>query len=165
MGRTSRLSSLQLIGPTALFAAIGAAEAAAWGLHRFPSSEWLWALNLTYFHAFQQVHYDVMGKLGFGYEQFIVIALPLFGAALAGFAFKRHVLLGLASNLSLFYSGFMVFVWSFDRREAPQASLVALYSPSTNPDALVLVLLIGVSLFSFAATHIDFLRRASAEAR
>lgn len=165
MAQGIRLASMQFIGPAALFAAVGAAEAAALALSHFPSSEWLWALNLGYFSPFQQAHYKLQGLLGFDCEQFFVVALPLFAAAVAGLMLKRPLLLGIASNLSLTYIGFVLLSWLHARGDAPQASLVALYTPSENPDALVLVILIAVSFFSFVATHFDFLRRARAEAR
>ncbi len=163
--RINRLAAMQFIGPAALFAAVGAAEAAALALSRFPSSEWLWAVNLGYFSPFQQAHYTLKGLLGFDYEQFYLVALPLFAAALIGLALKRHLLLGVASNLSFAYIGFVLIAWLHAQPDAPQASLVALYTPSQNPDAQMLVALIVVSVFSFLITHFDFLRRVRAEAR
>lgn len=165
MSSINRLASLQLVGPAALFAAISVAEAAAWALSAYPGSEWLWALNLTYFNAFQQAHYTLQSVTGLQYEQFFAVALPLLAAAAAGIAFRRPLLLGIASNLSLVYIAFVLLSWHNARREAPQASLVALYTPSAHPDAIVLIVIGGVALFSFAVTHIDFLRRARAEPR
>lgn len=165
VAHSNRLASMQFAGPAALFAAVGAAEAAALALSRFPSNEWLWAINLGYFGPFQQAHYTLKGIFGFDCEQFFAVALPLFAAAVAGLWLKRHLLLGIASNLSLAYIAFLLVVWLHTRPDAPQASLVALYTPSENPDAMMLVVLIVVSLFSFVITHFDFLRRARAEAQ
>lgn len=160
VAEVSRIVSAQFVGPVALLAAVGAANLAASALNCFPSSEWLWSINLGYFNAFQQSHYKLDGLLRFGDEQFFLIAAPLFLAAAAGVVFNRRILLGIASNLSLVYVAFVLVTWLHGRSESPQASLVALYSPSAHPDAAVLLILIGLSLFSFAVTHIDFLRRA-----
>ena len=50
----NRLAKLQLIGPIFLFAAVLAAEVAAWALSMFPSSEALWYVNLGLFGLFQR---------------------------------------------------------------------------------------------------------------
>jgi hypothetical protein len=161
----NRLRTLQFVGPVALFAAVLAAEAAAYALARYPSSEWLWYLNLTWFSMFQTAHYTLKGYLGVDCEQFLCIAVPLLVAAIAGLALKRPLPLAISSNVSFVYIGFVLYTWCRSKGYTEQASLSVDFVRSSNPDLILLAVLAGLSLISFVVSHIAFIQRARAEAR
>jgi hypothetical protein len=160
----TRLRNLQLVGPLALFTAVLAAEGAAYALAQAPSSAWLWYLNLKWFSMFQQSHYSLKDYLGVDCEQFLCIALPLFAAACVGIAFKRSLLLAISSNLSFVYIGFVFYTWFRANSSSEQASLSVNFVTSSNPDLIVLAVLVGLSLLSFVVSHIAFIQRARAQA-
>src|SRR5262245_26192603 len=95
-----RLAKLQLIGPVALFVAIAAAEAAAYGLAQSPSSQTLWYVNIEVFGVFQRSHYHLSNYVDVQYLQLFAVALPLLCAGLVGYAVRQQLLLAVASNLS-----------------------------------------------------------------
>src|SRR5260370_38678020 len=109
LGGMRKFESLQIVGPLALFCAVGAAECAAYGLSSAPSSEWMWYLNLKLFGMFQQSHYTASEYLGLERAQLLLVALPLFAMGCAGIAFRRSLLLALSSNLSFVYIGFVFY--------------------------------------------------------
>ena len=160
-----KLSASQLVGPVALFTAVMGAEAASYCLSRTPSSEWMWYFNLQWFGMFQQSHYALKDHLGVDCEQLFVIALPLFLSGCIGFAFRRSLLLALASNFSFLYFGLVFYTW-YRARSFPMASLVAEHlSPAeilSNPDLIILLILGTLSLFSFMVSHIAYIQKARA---
>jgi hypothetical protein len=160
----TRLRNLQLVGPVALFAAVLAAEGAAYALAQAPSSAWLWYLNLKWFSMFQQSHYSLKDHLGVDCEQLLCIALPLLIAAGVGVAFKRSLLLAISSNLSFVYIGFVFYTWSRANGYSEQASLSVSFVTSSSPDLIVLAVLVGLSLLSFVVSHISYIQRARAQA-
>ena len=160
----TKLGTLQLLGPIAFFAAVAGAECAAYGLTQVPSSEWLWYLNLKWFGMFQQSHYTINEFLGFGCEQLLFVAMPIFATACIGFAFRRTLLLAVASNLSFVYIGFVLYCWGRAATRSEQASLSVQYVDVSNPELIVLTLLAGLSFFSFIISHISYIQRARAGA-
>lgn len=159
-----KLTLFQLLGPVALFSAIFAAEVAALGLERFPSSEWLWYLNLKWFGMFQQSHYIVKAFLGGEYEQLFCIALPLIVCACLGVVFKRSLLLAIASNLSFMYMLFVLLAWS-GTKSPIQASLSAQFPVSSNSEVIVLVALVALCLISTVVSHFAFIQKACAKSQ
>jgi hypothetical protein len=160
----TKLKTLQFLGPLALFSAVLAAEVAAYALAYAPSSEWLWYVNLKWFSMFQQSHYSLKDHLGIDCEQLFCIALPLLAAACIGLAFKRSLFLAISSNLSFVYIGFVVCTWFSANSYSQEASLSAEYVASSNPDLIVLLVLIGLSLVSVVVSHVAYFQRVRARA-
>jgi hypothetical protein len=159
-----KLTVLQLTGPITLFCAIGAAETAAYGLSRVPSSEWLWYLNLKWFSMFQQSHYALKDHWHVECEQFLCIALPLVAAAGIGVVLKRWLLLAISSNLSFVYIAFVLYTWLGANPHPQVASLLWGDVGTSNPDVIVLIVLVGLSLLSFVVSHIAYIQKARAGA-
>jgi hypothetical protein len=161
-----KLSVSQLVGPVALFIAVTGAEAASYALSRMPSSEWMWYLNLRWFGMFQQSHYSLQGQLGIDCEQFLLIALPLMLAACLGYILRQSLLLAISSNLSFVYIGFVFCSWTRAQSFRQTASLSEEFTVSStiwsNPDILLLIVLVILSLFSFLVSHFSYIQRARA---
>jgi hypothetical protein len=156
-----RITKLQFVGPAALFCAVVAAEGAACALAHAPTSEALWAVNLTWFEIFQRSHYVLTEISDIPYFQLFFIALPIFALALFGLLFRRRLALAAASNLSLVYTGFLIFAWIAYEPAIQAASLGAVSLP-LGPDLLLCVALLGFSLLSVVASHIAYLREVGA---
>jgi hypothetical protein len=147
--------TIELAGPTALIAAIGFAELGAHALANWPTSSFLWYLNLEVFQSFRYSP-DAMGLgqwLGDdGFGGAIWVAIPLMVLLCIGGVLKIRLPLALASNFSLIYSGFLLF-GSYSAMDptarSPDLRLVALWAPSTM---LALGLLLA-SLISSMASH------------
>ncbi|MGA7787147.1 MAG: hypothetical protein WCA56_03155 [Xanthobacteraceae bacterium] len=129
--------TIELAGPTVLIAAIGFAELGAHALANWPTSSFLWYLNLEVFQSFRYSP-DAMGLgrwLGDdGFGGAIWVAIPLMGLVCIGRVLKIRLPLALASNISLIYSGFLLF-GSYSAMDPTAQSgdlkLVALWGPST----------------------------------
>ena len=160
----TRFGKLQLFGPAALILAVICAEGAAYGLAHFPSSEWLWYLNLKWFGMFQQSHYALNSSLGVDCEQLLFVAMPLSAAALIGVIFKRSLLVAISSDLSFVYIAFVVYTWWRAKTSAAEASLNFQYVGSSGPDTILLLILVTVSLVSFVVSHILYIQKARAPA-
>ena len=148
---------LQLIGPVALFAAVLAAETAAYALARDPSSEMLWYLNLGLFGTFQKSYYLVNSYIEVPGFQLFGIALPVLGIACYGAACRHRLMLAIASSLSFVYAGLLVYAWVMTQPNTIQASLAPVAIPS-GPDFYLLASLIGSSLLSFCISHFLYVR-------
>jgi hypothetical protein len=161
-----RLSVSQLIGPVTLFMAVGGAEAASYALSWMPSSEWLWYLNLKWFGMFQQSHYSLQARLGIDCEQLLLIALPLLLAAVVGYRLRKSLLLAISSNLSFVYIGFIFCSWARAKSFPQTASLTGEITASryiwSNPDVILLIVLVSLSLFSFLVSHLSYIKRVRA---
>jgi hypothetical protein len=160
----TRLKTLQFLGPVALFSAVLTAEMATYALAHAPSSEWLWYVNLKWFSMFQQSHYSLKDHLGVDCEQFFCVALPLFSAACVGLAFKRSLILAISSNLSFVYIGFVVYTWFRANSYSQEASLSVHYVASSDPDLILLLALVGLSLVSFVVSHVAYFQKVRARA-
>jgi hypothetical protein len=159
----TRLAKLQLIGPLAFLVAVMGAEGAAWALAQSPSSEVLWFINLRLFGLFQACYYLLSSQVSVPYFQFF-FALSLFVAASLGLAFKSRLLLAASSNLSFLCVCFMAYA-CYLVSSPPQAATLAQqsYHPATmmmpsGPDLCMLLILLGATLPSLAASHILYFR-------
>lgn len=157
-----RFGSIQLLGPAVLIAAVLSAEGAAYALAYFPSSAWLWYLNVEWFGMFQESHYILSSPLGLDCEQLLVVALPIFAAAALGLVFKKSLLVAIASNLSFVYIAFVVFTSLHASAVTKTASLSMPHMASSGPDTFLLAVLVGVSLISFVVSHILYIQKARA---
>ena len=158
----TRFGKLQLFGPAALILAVICAEGASYGLAHFPSSEWLWYLNLKWFGMFQQSHYALNWAMGADGEQLLFVAAPIAAAALLGVIFRRSLLVAISSNLSFVYIAFVVYTWWRAKYPAEEASLIFQYAGPSGPDTILLIVLVAVSLVSFVVSHILYIQKARA---
>jgi hypothetical protein len=163
----TRLAKLQLIGPLAFLVAVMGAEGAAWALAQSPSSEVLWFINLRLFGLFQACYYLLSSQVSVPYFQFF-FALSLFVAASLGLAFKSRLLLAASSNLSFLCVCFMAYA-CYLVSSPPQAATLAQqsYHPAammmpSAPDLCMLLILLGATLPSLAASHILYFRSVRA---
>jgi hypothetical protein len=163
----TRLAKLQLIGPLAFLVAVMGAEGAAWALAQSPSSELLWFINLRLFGLFQACYYLLSSQVSIPYFQFF-FALSLFVAASLGLALKSRLLLATSSNLSFLCVCFMAYA-CYLVSSAPQAATLAQqsYQPAimtmpSGPDLCMLLILLGATLLSLAASHILYFRAVRA---
>ena len=150
-----RLARLQIFGPLVAVLIVGAAEAAAFALAHFPTSEALWYVNLKIFQVFEQSALRLQPPLNLPYAQFFIITLPLFALALYGLFTKRLFPLALASNLSFIYAGYVFYCFLNSQPHSLTASLsdIAL----TNRSNIYLPLFLsGASLFSFLVAHYQY---------
>jgi hypothetical protein len=153
----NRLSKLQLIGPAFLFAAVLAAEAGAYALSMYPSSETLWYVNLKVFGLFQRSYYVLDSRTGLpGFELFF-IATPIVVLASIGIALRRRLLLAISSNLSLVFALFLFYSWSLTQPRTLQASLNVMAVP-TGPDLYLIGILLAGSLLSCGVSHFIYVR-------
>ncbi len=152
-----QLGKLQLVGPMAVFVAVGSAEASAALLTHWPSSEILWRANLQWFHAFQKSSYALSAYTAIAYSQFLIVAVPLIVIAACGLALKRPLLLATASNLSFVYALFVLCADHLYDQSWREASL-SLTATSSNPDSLVCFFLVAASFVSFAVSHLYYIR-------
>ena len=163
-----RLVKLQILGPLAAVLILGAAEAAAFALARFPTSGFLWYVNLKVFHVFQETAFILRPPLDLPYAQFFIIALPLFAVALYGLFTERLFPLALASHLSFIYAGF-VFYCLISIQMHPSVASLANIAFSNRPDIYLPLSLGGASLFSFLVSHYQYvlgiLNKRSSEPR
>jgi hypothetical protein len=153
---------LQFLGPAALFAFVLAAEGAAWGLDRDPTSEILWYANLEIFTVLQQSYCYLFDYVDVPYFQLYCVAAPLFALACGGLATGRAFLLAVASNLSFVYAFFMAYCWATANPRLEAASLGQVSLPSISlPSGLgvrLMIALLFASLASFAISHFCYIR-------
>jgi len=104
-----RNEKLQLAGPLGVIAALASAQAGALALGVWPSSPLLWYLNLEVFrpvqYSFAPENELMLGDLA----RTLSVAAPLFALVCIGLAARKRFPLALASNLSLLYSGFLLY--------------------------------------------------------
>ena len=153
----SRLTNLQVVGPAVLFAAIAMAEGCAYALAQFPSSSWLWYLNLEVFRLFQKSHAVLGGFIDLPFSQLWLVAFPLIVSAFAGLYLRYRLLIALASNLSLVYACFIVYSWYNLQYSVMSASLHAIPLPDST-DLLLFAILALASLLSSFVSHLFYIR-------
>jgi hypothetical protein len=104
-----RNEKIQLAGPVGVIAALACAEAGARALGYWPSSPLLWYLNLEVFrpvqYSFAPENALMLGDLA----RTLSVAAPLFALVCIGLVARKRFPLALASNLSLLYSGFLLY--------------------------------------------------------
>jgi hypothetical protein len=161
--RMKRSIKLQFLSPAALFAFVMAAEGAAWGLDRNPTSEILWYLNLEIFPVLQKSYYHLSAYVNIPYFQPYCIAAPLFALACGGLATARAFLLAVASCLSFVYAFFLAYCWATANPRLEAASLGQVSLPSSSlPSGPGVWLVVGALLFAslaqFAISHFCYIR-------
>jgi hypothetical protein len=143
---------LQLAGPIGVISAIVSAELGAHALASWPTSSFLWYLNLEVFRCFQ---YSLSG---FGVAPWfdtidltILIAIPLILLVCTGLIAKIRLPLAIASNFSLIYSVCLLYgSYLASEASAPGDYTLTLLS---RPSWLLAVAVLLVSLFSSAISH------------
>jgi hypothetical protein len=159
------LGKLQLVGPATLLVFILASEAAARALAYAPTSETLWYINLKIFGIFQKsryylydfIPYDARDYIPVVSAQHFMVIAPIFLAACLGLAFRRRLLLAVASNLSFICAASLIFFWYVDERRSQEASLI-IVGVLLGPNLYLLTVLLGASLFSFLISHLLYIR-------
>lgn len=103
--------TLELAGPLFVIAAIFCAQTGAHALASWPTSTFLWYLNLEVFRSFQYgIDLGLDRLLGQdGLAQSLWIAIPLLALIAAGLTLKSRLPLAIASHLSLIYSAFAAY--------------------------------------------------------
>ena len=153
---------LQIIGPVTLFAALLAADGAAYALTLYPSSQTLWFLNLRLLSVFQKSHYVLSSYVDIAYFQIVFIGLPLLLAACYGLVFDRRLALAIASSLSFIYVSFLLCAWYVYDQSWHPTSFIVTGIPS-GPDVCFTGGLLGASLLSFIVSHMSYLRACKAD--
>jgi len=161
----TRLGKLQLVGPIVLFVAVLASEIAARALAYAPASETVWYIHLNFFGIFQKARFYMYNYIPDSLPDFIPLVntqlffavLPIFLAALLGFALRNRLILAIAGNLSFICAAFLLFIWYTDEKYAPEASLVIIGVP-LGPNLYMSMALLAASLPSFLISHFLYLQ-------
>src|SRR5580700_7634612 len=127
---TARNAFLQLVGPLCTIAALLCAEMAAYALSLWPTSEFLWYVNLELFRNFQYCC-DILpyGLVSSAYIQIVLVVAPLVALILLWLIAKARLALAVASSGSFVYA--MVLLWSSYVVQVPHTSLsMAVFSRS-----------------------------------
>jgi hypothetical protein len=154
------LAGLQVVGPTLLFAALAAAETAAYALSVLPTSQALWSLNLRLFDIFQKSHYIVSSYCSIPYFQLVCIGIPVVLTSYYGLIRKRQFPLALASSLSFLYVLLLAYAWYAQSWEHGVFSLANI---PLRPDVWLAGVLAGASLLSVVVSHMSYLSACKAE--
>ena len=157
----NRMAKLQCLGPFALFAAVLAADAAAFSLAQNPTSAFLWYVNLKVFDIFQRSYYVFGSFTDLPAAQLLFIATPIMLAACYGLLRNRRLPLAIASNVSVVYAVFLIYSWNSVRTPTLQASLTTVAIPS-GPGFTLLLALIVSSLASMFVSHLLYFRAVRA---
>ena len=147
-------SRFQLIGPSIIFATALSADAAALALSKYPTSEFLWYVNLEWFSVFQRSYYFLPEWLSCA-KVSIVLAAPIFVVAWLAYCFELRFLLAVGSNFGFIYAALLCYASSRVGTEEPTASLGFVHLPSGPNLYLIFVLFTG-SLLSFALSHLGY---------
>ena len=158
----NRLFKLQFLGPFALFVATLCAELAAHALQYFPSSEFLWFVNLRIFGIFQRSCALLSEFVAIDGFQFFGIALPIFVLACFGLIAKSRLPFTVATHLSAAYAAFLVQSWQIGVPTLKQASLVSIAVPP-GAGLYVMATILGTCLLSCGVTHLLYFRFVRAE--
>jgi hypothetical protein len=153
-----RLTRLQLVGPSVLFGAILAAEVAAWALSIYPSSTWLWYVNLELFNVFQRSYYKLTQYFSIPYLP-LLLAIAIFSMAWCGYVLERRLPIAIAGNLSFVYAGLLGHAWLDPGNAFTASSMASLVwiRISPGPNLYLVAFLLGTSFASFIIPHIFYL--------
>jgi hypothetical protein len=146
---------LQIAGPISIICAISCAEIGALALASWPTSPFLWYVNLELFRPIQYSGIGMTPWLG-DFEFAVCIAISLLGLVSAGLFLRSRMPLAIASNFGLIYS-FCLLYGSYAASEAaisPGLKLSALWSPS----AFLAIVVLLISFLSSAVSHRSYLR-------
>jgi hypothetical protein len=157
----SRHARLEIIGPAIIFAALLAAESAAYALDLYPSSQMLWSLNLELFGIFQKGHYILSAYVDIAYFQIACIGMPLLLMGCCGLVFKRPLALATASSLGFIYVTFLISASYVSEQAWRQAPSVVAHAVSL-PGVCLTAVLLGASLLSLVVSHMSYLRACRA---
>lgn len=148
-----RDKNLQLAGPLSVVAMIWCAELSAHALAIWPTSSLLWYLNLEVFQSFRY-SIDSFGAGRFGNELGVIqsLWLPFALTCLiaSGLVARNKLPLAIASNLSLIYSGVLL----YDGLAANHMQPSDIYRPACFLASAVLV----ISLLSSTISHRGYWR-------
>jgi hypothetical protein len=150
-----RDKTLQLAGPVSVIAMMCSAELAAHALAIWPTSSFVWYLNLELFQSFRYSFDSVsLNRLGSELGPLQSLWLPAALTILIGLGLvaRTKLPLAIASNLSLIYSG--VLLYSELAANQTQQSLTKLSSPTCFLAAFILV----ISLLSSTTSHRGYWR-------
>lgn len=101
---------LQLAGPVGVIVALACAEFGAHALAYWPSSPFLWYLDLEVFRAVQYTFIAENGHLAVGdLAQTLCVAGPLLALICIGLFTGARFPLAIASNMSLVYSALLLY--------------------------------------------------------
>lgn len=155
-----RDEKLQLAGPISVVVAILCAELGAHALATWPTSSFLWYLNLEVFRSFRY------SFEGFGAAQWlgstdalaqsIWVAIPLLGLVCAGLIARIKLPLAIASNLSLIYSGALLY-GTFAANESIPGIGFRL-SGLQGPSCFLATVILAVSFLSSTISHRSYWR-------
>jgi hypothetical protein len=142
---------LQLAGPLGVIAALACAEAGARALGYWPSSALLWYLNLEVFrpvqYSFAPENALMLGDLA----RTLSVAAPLFALVCIGLVARKRFPLALASNLSLLYSGFLLY--GSYLANGPVAETSVKVAALLAPSFLLAVAVMLAAFLSSAVSH------------
>jgi hypothetical protein len=144
---------LQLAGPLSVVAMIWCAELSAHALAIWPTSGVLWYLNLE---VFQSVRYSIFSfdagrfgnELGLGQSLWLPIALTSLIAS--GLVARMKLPLAIASNLSLIYSGTLLYGGLAANHMQP--------SDISRPTCFLAASVLVISLLSSTISHRSYWR-------
>lgn len=150
----------QLAGPIIVVGAIFCAELAAHALAIWPTSSFLWYLNLQVFqpirHSFASLAIGNWLGIGKGSAQAIWLPVAAFGLVGLGLTKRTRLALAIASNLSFIYSAALLYYAFVTNAEGwGSFRLSGLQSPSCALAAAILV----ISLLSSTVSHRNYWRQ------
>jgi hypothetical protein len=152
------------LGPLCVIAALLGAEAAAYALSRWPTSEFLWYVNLELFRNFQYCcDWLPQGMVSASYIQLACGVAPLAALILLWLVTKARLALAIASSASVLYA--ISLLWSSFIVQIPHTSLAAtvfsragtLHWVEAQSSYLTLSIL-AVSLVSCCSSHVNYFR-------
>lgn len=144
---------LQIAGPISVIAMIWCAELVARALAIWPNSSLLWYLNLEVFQSFRY-SFDGFGfsRLGVNLNPIQSLWLPVALSCLiaSGLVARMKLPLAIASNLSLIYSGVLLYSGFAANHMQP--------SDISKPTCFLATVVLAISLFSSTISHRGYWR-------
>ena len=148
-----RDKTLQLAGPLSVVAMIWCAELSAHALAMWPTSGLLWYLNLELFQSFRySIDTFDFGRLGndLGPVQSLWLPVALIGLTASGLVGRMKLPLAIASNLSLIYSGVLLYGGLAANHMQP--------SDIAKPTCFLAASVLVISLLSSTISHRSYWR-------
>lgn len=137
-----------------MITAVACAEFGAHALAYWPSSSLLWYLNLEVFRPLQ---YSVVAEDGLGdFAQTLCVIAPLLALICIGLITKIRFPLALASNMSLLYSGLLLYGLYLANR--PAAGTGVKLSALLGPSLLLAGSVLLASFLSSVVSHRGYWR-------
>ena len=148
-----RDKTLLLAGPFSVVAMIWCAELSAHALAMWPTSGLLWYLNLEVFQSFRySIDTFGFGRLGndLGPVQSLWLPVALTCLIASGLVARMKLPLAIASNLSLIYSGVLLYAGLAANHMQP--------SDISRPTCFLAASVLVISLLSSTISHRDYWR-------